>query len=161
MAAVTIYSDFGAEENKVCHCFHCLPIYLPWCDGLDAMILVFWMLSFKSIFSLSSFTFIKRLFSSSLPAIRVVSSAYLRLSGSDEDVRMREMFRWGSFWSSRNAHSFKFFFLTEKQIHAILTHRNKMCVLKVKDLPQILPYNELLLTTGFILSTWIEEGAGR
>ena len=35
---------------------------------------------FKPIFSLSSFTFIKRLFtSSSLSAIRVVSSAYLRL----------------------------------------------------------------------------------
>ena len=33
--------------------------------GLDAMILVFWMLSFKPAFSLSSFTFIKRLFSSS------------------------------------------------------------------------------------------------
>ena len=33
--------------------------------GLDAMIFVFWMLSFKPIFSLSSFTFIKRLFSSS------------------------------------------------------------------------------------------------
>ena len=48
--------------------------------GADAMILVFWMLSFKSTFSLSSFTFIKRLFSSSLvSAIRVVSSAYLRL----------------------------------------------------------------------------------
>ena len=31
----------------------------------DAMILVFWMLSFKSAFSLSSFTFVKRLFSSS------------------------------------------------------------------------------------------------
>ena len=29
--------------------------------GLDAMILVFWMLSFKPTFSLSSFTFIKRL----------------------------------------------------------------------------------------------------
>ena len=41
---------------------------------------VFWMLSFKPTFSLSSFTFIKRLFSSSsLSAIRVVSSAYLRL----------------------------------------------------------------------------------
>ena len=41
-----------------------------------AMIFVFWMLSFKPIFSLSSFTFIKRLFSSSsLSAIRVVSSA--------------------------------------------------------------------------------------
>ena len=48
--------------------------------GLDAMILVFWMLSFKSTLSPSSFTFIKRLFnSSSLSAIRVVSSAYLRL----------------------------------------------------------------------------------
>ena len=48
--------------------------------GPDAMILVFWMLSFKPTFSLSSFTFIKRLFSSSsLSAIRVVSSAYLRL----------------------------------------------------------------------------------
>ena len=33
--------------------------------GPDAMILVFWMLSFKPTFSLSSFTFIKRLFSSS------------------------------------------------------------------------------------------------
>ena len=32
--------------------------------GLDAMSLVFWMLSFKPTFSLSSFTFIKRLFSS-------------------------------------------------------------------------------------------------
>ena len=47
---------------------------------LDAMILVFWMLSFKPAFSLSCFTFIKRLFSfSSLSSIRVVSSAYLRL----------------------------------------------------------------------------------
>ena len=48
--------------------------------GPDAMILAFWMLSFKPTFSLSYFTFIKRLFSSSsLSAIRVVSSAYLRL----------------------------------------------------------------------------------
>ena len=48
--------------------------------GPDAMIFVFWMLCFKPAFSLSSFTFIKRLFSfSSLTDIRVVSSAYLRL----------------------------------------------------------------------------------
>ena len=48
--------------------------------GPDTLILVFWMLSFKPTFSLSSYTFIKRLFSSSsLSAIRVVSSAYLRL----------------------------------------------------------------------------------
>ena len=48
--------------------------------GPDAMILVFWMLCLKPTFSLSSFTLIKRLFSSSsFSAIRVVSSAYLRL----------------------------------------------------------------------------------
>ena len=44
----------------------------------DAMILVFWMLSFKPTFSLFSFTFNKRLSSASLlSAIRVVSSANL------------------------------------------------------------------------------------
>ena len=48
--------------------------------GLDATIFVFWMLSFKLAFSLSSFTLIKRLFSSSsLSVVRVVLSAYLRL----------------------------------------------------------------------------------
>ena len=48
--------------------------------GPDAMVLVLWMLSFKPTFSLSSFTFIKRLFSSSsLSAITVASSAHLRL----------------------------------------------------------------------------------
>ena len=53
---------------------------MKWWDQRPSMILVFWMLSFKPTFSLSSFTFIKRLFSSSsLSAIRVVSSAYLML----------------------------------------------------------------------------------
>ena len=48
--------------------------------GPDAMIFVFKMFSFKPAFSLSSFTFIKKFFSSSsLSAIRVVWSAYLRL----------------------------------------------------------------------------------
>ena len=46
--------------------------------GPDAF--VFWMLNFKPTFSFSSFTFIMRLFNSFLlSAIRVVSSAYLRL----------------------------------------------------------------------------------
>ena len=48
--------------------------------GPDAKVLVFWMLSYKPIFSLSSFTFSKRLFSFySLSDIRVMLSAYLRL----------------------------------------------------------------------------------
>ena len=79
MAAVTICSDFGAPNNKVSHCFHCFPIYFPWGNGTRCHDISFWMLRFKPTFSLSSFTFIKRLFSSSLSAIRVVSSAYLRL----------------------------------------------------------------------------------
>jgi len=36
MAAVTICSDFGAQEHKVCHCFHCFPIYLPQSDGTSS-----------------------------------------------------------------------------------------------------------------------------
>ena len=48
--------------------------------GPDATVLVFWILRFLSVFSLSFFTFIKRLFSSSLlSAIRVVSFSYMRL----------------------------------------------------------------------------------
>ena len=32
MASITICRDFGAQKNKVSHCFHCFPIYLPWSD---------------------------------------------------------------------------------------------------------------------------------
>ena len=28
-AAIIICSDFGAQENKICHCFHFCPFYLP------------------------------------------------------------------------------------------------------------------------------------
>ena len=77
MDAITICSDFGAQENNVSHCFHCFPVYLPWSDGTRCHELVFWMLSFKPPFSPFSFILVKRLFSSS--AVRVVSSAYLRM----------------------------------------------------------------------------------
>ena len=40
MATVTIHSDFRAQENKIGHCFHFFPIYLPWNEG-DAIILIF------------------------------------------------------------------------------------------------------------------------
>ena len=78
MAAVTIHSDFGAQENKICHSFHFCPFYLPWAD---AMILVFWMLNFKPAFLLSSFTLIKSFFNfSSLSAIRVVFISMLSIT---------------------------------------------------------------------------------
>ena len=76
----TVCSDFGAQENKVCHCFHFLPLYLPWSDGTKCHDLSFFMLSFKPAFLLSSFKLIKTLFSSfSLYDMRVVSSTYLKL----------------------------------------------------------------------------------
>ena len=62
MAAITICSNSGTQENKASHCFHFSPSICHEVMGLDAMILVFLMLSFKPAFSLSSF--IKRLFSS-------------------------------------------------------------------------------------------------
>ena len=78
MSVVTLYSDFGAEENKICRFFHFLPFYLPWSDGTGYHHLIC-VLNLSQL-SLSSFTLIKRLFSSSsLSAIRVVSSEYLRL----------------------------------------------------------------------------------
>ena len=63
MAAVTICSDFGAQENSlsvsiVSPSIICHEVMEP-----DAMIFVFCMLSFKPSFSLSSFTLIKRHFS--------------------------------------------------------------------------------------------------
>ena len=79
MAAVTIQSDFGAQENKICHCFLYFPFYLSWSDMTGCHDLLSLILSFKPAFSFSPFTLIKRLFGSSfLFTIRVISSVYLR-----------------------------------------------------------------------------------
>ena len=78
MAAVTICSDFGAQENEACHYFYCFPVYLPWSDGARCRDLHFWMMSFiQLLHSPLSFSWMGLFSSSSLSAIRVVS--YLRL----------------------------------------------------------------------------------
>ena len=41
MAEVTIHSDFGAQENEICHCFHIFQSICHEVMGLDAMIFVF------------------------------------------------------------------------------------------------------------------------
>ena len=41
MASVTIHSDFGDQEKKLCHYFHFSPSVCHEVVGLDAMILVF------------------------------------------------------------------------------------------------------------------------
>ena len=69
MAAVTICSDFGAKKIKSFTVSIVSPSRCYEVMGPDAMILVFWMLTFKPNFSSSSFTFIERLFSSLLSDI--------------------------------------------------------------------------------------------
>ena len=44
--AITICSDFGAQKNKVWHCFHCFPIYFPWSDGTRCHDLSFFNVEF-------------------------------------------------------------------------------------------------------------------
>ena len=73
-------SDFGAQENEICHCFHFFPIHLPWSDGTGCHDLSFLNAEFQASFfhfplspslrgSVVSLHFV----------IRVISSAYLRL----------------------------------------------------------------------------------
>ena len=72
MAAITIDSNVGSQENKVCHSFHCFPIYLPWSDAMN-LVFECWVLSqiFHSALSVSS--------SGSLVSLCfLVSSAYLQ-----------------------------------------------------------------------------------
>ena len=52
VATVIILSDFGAQENKICHYFHISLIYLHEVMGLDPMTLVFLMLSLSQFFTL-------------------------------------------------------------------------------------------------------------
>ena len=79
MAAVTVHSDFGAQENKICILSFFAPIFHE-VMGPDIMILVFEHSVLRQIFQFPLFTLIRKVVSSSsLSAIRLVSSAYLRL----------------------------------------------------------------------------------
>ena len=79
LAGFTICRDFGAQEKKICSCFYFSHFCLPWSEGAWCHDPPF----FNNEFSSSFFTLLyhphKRLFSSSLSAIRVVSSVYWRL----------------------------------------------------------------------------------
>ena len=50
MAAVTVHSNFGAQENKICHCFHFFPFYLSQSDGTRCHDLSFLKAEFLSQF---------------------------------------------------------------------------------------------------------------
>ena len=101
MAAVTVHTDFEAQENQICYCFHFFPFYLPWSDETRCHDLFFWVLSFKPVFLLSSFTLLKRLFSfSSLSAVSTVSSANLNMSAGLESSAVATRLQKVSFHSN-------------------------------------------------------------
>ena len=77
MVVVTVSSDFGAQENEICHCFHFFPFYLLWSDRTGCHDLSFMNVEFQANFSLSSFTLIKRLFSSSSLSAIIVYHLYI------------------------------------------------------------------------------------
>ena len=76
MAEVTICSDFGAQKLNSITISIVFPSICHEVMGPDAMILVFRMLSFKPTFSLSSFTFNKRLFFFFLISWRLITLQY-------------------------------------------------------------------------------------
>ena len=55
MAAVTVCGDFGAQDNKVCYCFHFFLIYLPQSDGTECHDLI---ISEKSVLPMNLLRFI-------------------------------------------------------------------------------------------------------
>ena len=76
MAVVIFHSDLGAQESKVCHCFHFLPVYMPWSDETRCHDLSFFNVVLSQIFH---FPLSPSSGLPSLSAIRMVLSAYLRL----------------------------------------------------------------------------------
>ena len=79
IAAITICSDFGAQENKICHCFPFSPYIFHKVIG-PCHEFSFLNVEFQAHFFTFLLTLNKQLFSSSsLTAIREVLSAYLRL----------------------------------------------------------------------------------
>ena len=53
MAAVIVYSDSGAQENKICYYFHISPFYLPWNGGIryQDLSFLFFNVEFQASFS--------------------------------------------------------------------------------------------------------------
>ena len=108
--------------------------------GLDAMISVFWMLSFKQAFSLSSFTLIKRLFSSSsLSAIRVVF--YLQFSSVAQSC-LDSVIPWTA------------------ARQASLSITNSWSLLKLMSIASVIPSNHLILCRPLLLPSSIFPSIG-
>ena len=88
MPAVIVCGDFGAQENKICHCFYFFPFYLPWSDGIlchDLKFSACWVLSqlFYSSLLPSSRSAWQSWFPSSLVFRMMYSSQKLNKQGAN------------------------------------------------------------------------------
>ena len=50
MAAVMVCNDFGAQKDKICHCFNFFLFYLSWSNGTRSHDLCFWNVEFQTSF---------------------------------------------------------------------------------------------------------------
>ena len=81
MAAVTVHNDFGAQKIKAVS-FYCFPSHLPWSDGTRCHDLRFLNVEILNLISFFTLFFQSSSRGSLVPllsAIKLVSSAYLRL----------------------------------------------------------------------------------
>ena len=140
--------------------------------GPDAMILVFSMLSVKTALSLSSFTFIKKLFISSLlSAIRVLSSAYLRLVVQAGFRKGREQIA-NIHWIIEKAREFQknvyFCFIDYAKAFDYVDHNKLWKILKEMRIPDhiscllrnLYAGSEATVRTGHGTMDWFQIGKG-
>ena len=94
MAAVTVRSDSGAQEEEICHTFTFSASICHAAMGLDDMTLVFLVFSFKLALSLSSFTLNKRLFSSSSLSATIHILGGIQLSWKQRALDLTATLNW-------------------------------------------------------------------
>ena len=84
-----MYRDFGAQENEVCHSFHCFPIYLAWNDGTGCHDLSFLNVKFSATFFTLLFHFhqetLQFLFAFCLEGVVICISEVIDISPGDLD----------------------------------------------------------------------------
>ena len=97
MAAITVSSDFGAQESKICHCFHFSPILFArkWWDWMP------WSLFFECCFKSDFPLFIPVVMTSGMACglpTEAVSSFYVSYEFSPKAVLLKGIARQGTWW---------------------------------------------------------------
>ena len=103
MAAVTVHSDFGDQENKICHCFHFSSVQSLSCVRLFA---AQWTAAHQACLSITNFWSLLKLMSieSMMPSNHLILFPLLFLPSIFPSVRVFSSestlhMRWPKYWS--------------------------------------------------------------